>query len=94
MALFGFIERVSSRSLFMEEMFARLDVRDWFATDPDGPKLLRRATLSCTACGHVRECAEWLGAHDRADRAPEFCRNRDLTDRVAQAMRRATGSPA
>jgi len=89
MGLFGFIERISGRSMLMEAMFARLGVRGWFATSPNGAQALRRATLRCADCDHAQDCAEWLETHDGADHAPEFCQNRDLTDRIAKAMRKA-----
>lgn len=90
MGLFGFIERVSGRSVLMEAMFARLGVRDWFATSPNGPQALGRATVLCAACDHAQDCVEWLETHDRADHAPEFCQNRDLTDKIARSMRAAS----
>jgi hypothetical protein len=90
MGLFDFIERISGRSALMEAMFARLGVRDWFAASPNRALVLRQAMLRCAACERTEECAQWLEAHDRADRAPEFCANRDLTDGIAEAMRKAS----
>lgn len=88
MASFGFFERIRTNSMLMDAMLARLGVREWFAVNANGPQILRRAALRCIGCTHSRECAAWLAANERPDRAPDFCRNRDLTDRIAQAIRR------
>ncbi len=55
-------------------------------TAPD----LRSALLRCTACDEVGACEDWLNDHPQgAGRAPQFCRNRELLDRLAAAAAHA-----
>lgn len=43
---------------------------------------VRDAVLSCTGCAHPEDCDHWLAAQDRAEAAPDYCRNASLFQRL------------
>lgn len=40
------------------------------------------AVMSCTGCTQPGECDHWLASQDRAEAAPDYCRNAALFDRL------------
>lgn len=40
------------------------------------------AVLRCADCSNPGHCQQWLADRERALDAPEYCRNRDLLDRL------------
>lgn len=49
----------------------------------EGPAVHRNAALRCAGCGATETCKSWLDRQTTADSAPDFCRNKDLMDRLA-----------
>ncbi|MCB1404983.1 MAG: hypothetical protein KDK01_01665 [Rhodobacteraceae bacterium] len=44
---------------------------------------LRNAVLACTGCEGGKECPDWLDSHaDGAEETPDYCRNRNLLQRL------------
>ena len=44
---------------------------------------LRAAVFQCMTCDSADECPQWMEAHpDGAENAPEYCRNRQLLQRL------------
>jgi hypothetical protein len=85
MGMFTNLRRAAARSELMHAMFGRLGIGDWFAGNPARAAVLRGAAIRCATCGHERECAQWLDNNPVADHAPDFCRNRELADRIRSA---------
>jgi hypothetical protein len=83
MGIFSYFYRLDRNTQLMWQLFSRLGIDDWFARSPRGAEVLRRAALRCGSCTHDAECAAWLETHATADRAPAFCRNRHLAERIA-----------
>ncbi len=84
MGILSYFRRLDHNTRLMSKMFERVGVDDWFATDPHGPEVLRRAALRCGTCTQAEDCAQWLDANETAEHAPGFCRNHDLVERIAR----------
>jgi hypothetical protein len=46
------------------------------------PEEVSDAVLACTGCAAADACANWLDRTERADTAPDYCRNADLFARL------------
>ncbi|MEX0955897.1 MAG: DUF6455 family protein [Rhizobiaceae bacterium] len=86
MGILNYFSRLARNTELMQKMFARVGIDNWFAQNPHGPEVLRRAALRCGTCTNEAECAHWLETHGTADHAPDFCRNRDLVDRITREL--------
>lgn len=86
MSLFTTLRRAVARSELMRAMFDRLGIDGWFAENPARAAVLRGAAMRCASCGHERECVAWLDAHRAAEHAPDFCRNKDLAERIRTSI--------
>ena len=82
MGLIAGMKRAVARTELMQAMFQKLGVSGWFAQDPARAAVLRSAAVRCASCGHESECRDWLDHNASADRAPGFCRNADLINRI------------
>jgi hypothetical protein len=89
MGLFARMKRAIARAEMMESMFSRLGVRGWFAENPARAAVLRGAAMRCASCGHEGECASWLDSHETAKHAPDFCRNKELAERIRTSLAHA-----
>ena len=46
---------------------------------------VRAAVFQCMTCDSAEECPKWMQAHaDGAESAPEYCRNRQLLQRLTR----------
>ncbi|MBO6719621.1 MAG: hypothetical protein JJ913_16820 [Rhizobiaceae bacterium] len=86
MGVLGYFSRLARNTELMQEMFSRVGINGWFAQNPHGSEVLRRAALRCGNCTHDAECAQWLEDHATADAAPDFCRNHDLVERIVRDL--------
>ncbi len=82
MSILSYINRITAKAELMQAMLRRVGVDDWFGKDPRRAATLRRATMNCMSCGHQVQCQTWLEGHLQADRAPDFCSNQNLIDRI------------
>jgi hypothetical protein len=85
-SILNYFSRLANNTVLMQKMFARVGISDWFAQNPHGPEVLRRAALRCGTCTDEAECANWLETHEDASHAPDFCRNRDLVERITREL--------
>lgn len=45
---------------------------------------IAEAVLRCTRCGNLGACNKWLAIPAAREKAPDFCRNRDLLGYLAE----------
>ncbi|MVA99064.1 hypothetical protein GN330_17585 [Nitratireductor sp. CAU 1489] len=83
MSAFGFIDKIAARADLMEKMIDTLGVRAGISEMPDQPSVMRNAALRCLSCRHGAECGSWMETSPTHERAPSYCRNRELFDFVA-----------
>ena len=83
----GFFRRLVSNEPLFQGMADRLgaDLGDWVAQDPQHAGDYRSAVLTCAACTAAGDCRTWEEAHAAADKAPDYCRNRHLLEKLAKA---------
>lgn len=86
MSILSYFSRLARNTELMQKMFARIGIDDWFGQNPHGPEVLRRAALRCGTCTDDAACAQWLETHDHASHPPEFCRNRNLIERISREL--------
>lgn len=86
MSILSYFNRLARNTVLMQKMFARVGIDGWFSQNPHGPEVLRRAALRCGTCMNEAECEQWLETHGTADQAPDFCRNRDLVERITREL--------
>lgn len=80
MSILNFVDRIMVKAELMEGMMHTLDVKEALADMPSAAAVMRHATLRCLGCTHASDCASWLEEHESAERAPSYCRNRELFD--------------
>lgn len=78
--MFGFFKKVDKHASLMGNMAGRvgLDLGDEVAEGHLSANKYRETVMRCTQCDSVEDCQKWLKAHDSADSAPGYCRNRGL----------------
>lgn len=52
---------------------------------PELASKYRSAVMTCTHCKAVGECKGWLAENADAPEAPEYCLNKDLLGKLAEA---------
>lgn len=78
----GFFDRLTRHEPLFHGMADRLgvDIGDWIGRSPARAGDYRAAMMSCAGCRSGAACEVWQASHDRAEHAPDFCRNRHLLD--------------
>lgn len=80
MGLSDILSGVTRKTELMDQMVRKLGVDDTIAALPNGPAVMREATLRCLACGYSDSCSAWLNEPRGRSGAPAYCRNHDLFD--------------
>lgn len=82
----GLLDKIDRRAGVMTRMADTLgvDFAASIAQTPEAVREYRQAVMRCTACNHEGECTEWMDAHPHAEKAPEYCRNKDILERLAE----------
>ena len=86
MSLFGFFAGVARGPDLMERMMNRFGVRRVLADKPHAAEVTRRAAIRCMACSDKDACTGWLNSGAEDEHVPQFCRNRDLIERLAREL--------
>jgi hypothetical protein len=82
MRLSGILTRISRHADLFDAMTAKLGVRDRMHDLQDTPSVYRRANMRCLSCNSADVCDEWLKTSSNPQKAPEFCRNKALFQRL------------
>jgi hypothetical protein len=90
MPLYSLYKRVLRHIDLLDRMMTAMDVRPAVRQIPDGPELLRNAAHRCLTCSSADRCTEFLDATEHVAEAPEYCRNKDLLDRLRQMVEPST----
>jgi hypothetical protein len=83
----SFFNKLDKHSDLMGGMAEKVGV-DWselLVERPDLANQYRTAVLSCTHCRDVGECQGWQATHEKAEETPDYCRNKDLLEKLASA---------
>ena len=84
----GIISRIFGSADLVSGMARRLgaDLGGALGESPDITALrLRSMVIRCAACRDQPGCEALQRAHDRLDRAPDYCMNRTILERHARA---------
>ena len=79
--------KLDEHSHLMGTMSDKVGV-DWgelLVQNPELAREYRNAVMTCTHCKDVGECKGWQATHDSAPEAPDYCLNRDLLGKLAEA---------
>ncbi|WP_114966248.1 DUF6455 family protein [Alkalilacustris brevis] len=83
----NFFKRIDQHAALVGQMAdtVGIDVGEAMASGRLEPESLRGAVLRCMRCDSVEECSAWLYAHAdaTAESPPDYCRNRELLERLA-----------
>lgn len=77
----GLFSKLGQSTDLVEGMADRLgvDFADSMAADPEMEvRKFRRAVLNCSHCDNQAGCADLQAANTHLDKAPSYCRNRDM----------------
>jgi len=77
----------------MDAMMIKLGVRDALNGRPNAAGVMRRASNRCLTCNAAKECETWLNSHSSPDKAPSFCRNTALFERVKTQIEADRATP-
>lgn len=83
----GLFDKIDHRTDVMTRMAQTLDVdfAEAIARSPETVREYRQAVMRCVACTHEGECTAWMETHPHAAEAPDYCRNKDILESLAQA---------
>jgi hypothetical protein len=81
----GLFDKIDRSALVMGRMADTLgvDFAEAVAHNPETVREYRQAVMRCAACTHENECTGWMDAHPKASQTPDYCRNKDLLERLA-----------
>lgn len=82
----GLLNKIDHHATVMGRMAETLgvDFAESVATSPSTVRDYRQAVLRCTACTHEEDCMRWMQENPRAAAAPDYCRNKDILERLAR----------
>lgn len=81
----GIVQRLDRHADLVQRMAEtlRVDFVEAMLRGKLAPEELRAAVFRCTGCDCVNACTAWLDSHpEGAERAPGYCRNRDVLDQL------------
>ncbi len=84
--MFG-VKTIAHHAGLMERMADTVgaDLREAIADHRLSAAEYRTAVIRCTTCDGAEECPHWIDSHAHAERAPAYCQNRDLLERISPA---------
>lgn len=82
----GLFDKIGRRAAVMGKMAETLgvDFAEKIAQDPSAAAKYREAVMRCSHCSHDGECKGWMADHPHATETPDYCRNKDLLENLAQ----------
>lgn len=82
----GFFNKLDGRPQLMGDMANTLgiDFAEKIQKDPELVRTYRQALLQCSHCKHDGECKSWMEDHPSASETPDYCRNKELLEHLAQ----------
>ena len=83
MGLFDKIDRSAVVTGRMADTLG-VDFADAIVQNPDSVRDYRQAVMRCTACDQEDKCIGWMETHPHAAQTPDYCRNKDILERLAQ----------
>ena len=83
----GLFNKIDQRAGVMGKMAETLgvDFAEKIVQDPNMTATYREAVMRCSHCKHDGECTGWMAEHPHSDTTPDYCRNKDLLEQLAQS---------
>ncbi|MEZ5676101.1 hypothetical protein SAMN06265173_10139 [Thalassovita litoralis] len=83
----GLFNKIDQRAGVMGKMAETLgvDFAEKITQDPNMTATYREAVMRCSHCKHDGECTGWMAEHPHSDTTPDYCRNKDLLEQLAQS---------
>lgn len=75
---------LNMRAELVDRMAKAVGARQGLLSNPSRAAVTRRAVERCGQCAQTDACQHWLDSNPTADHAPDYCRNRDLFDRLTR----------
>ncbi|MBA83666.1 DUF6455 family protein [Thalassobius sp. S69A] len=81
----GIFDKFGRRASVMGKMAETVgvDFAEQVARNPAMASTYREAVMRCVHCTHDGACKSWMAKHPQAAHAPDYCRNKDLLERLA-----------
>lgn len=77
---------LNARAELVDRMARAVGAHNGLLGNPSRAAVTRRAVSRCGQCDQTEACEHWLENNPVADHAPDYCRNRDLFDRLSREI--------
>lgn len=86
MTFFINVKSLLRHTRLMNAMIDRLGLRDAYDGHRSSDGMHARALQRCTGCSQSSACESWLEETQKADKAPSYCQNGDLFERLKREI--------
>lgn len=83
MSVLNYQVRLTECEELVLAMTGKLGLTAALSKQQQAAETLEQAVYLCLSCKKTEQCIDWLTTHANAGEAPDYCRNRDLFDNLA-----------